>query len=191
MRRALPFALSLLFAGCGTFATKPAVSPAAAKPPVAAQSSSRPSAASADAGEAPNNPPARLPASPPRTAPKSETGNPKSPSSPAALQPSRFVFIGRVLAVDGPAHTAIVELSPYAELPADPDGKTLFARDRELRPVARLQATSYLRGLILGVRTLEGEPAIGDEIVLPAPTPPPPAVTPAPPPDKPGARPSR
>ena len=87
--------------------------------------------------------------------------------------PSRFVFLGRVLAVDEKAQTAIIELSPYASLPADFDGQMLFTRDRELRPVARLQATPNLRGLILGVRTLEGRPAVGDEVVLPASAPPP------------------
>ncbi len=92
--------------------------------------------------------------------------------SPAeALQPSLFVPVGRVLAVDEKAQTAIIELSPYATFSADLDGQTLYARDRELRPVARLQATPNLRGLILGVRSVEGRPAVGDEVVVSAPPP--------------------
>ena len=80
--------------------------------------------------------------------------------SPAeALQPSLFVPVGRVLAVDEKAQTAIIELSPYATFSADLDGQTLYARDRELR------------GLILGVRSVEGRPAVGDEVVVSAPPP--------------------
>ncbi len=95
-----------------------------------------------------------------------------------------MVSVGHVVSVDEPARTAIVEFSRYATLPGSPDGATLFARDRDLRPVARLEGTPYLRGLILGVKIVEGRPVVGDEVVVPAPleptqaTPPPPAARP-------------
>jgi hypothetical protein len=92
------------------------------------------------------------------------------PSPVAALLPPAMRPVGRVLAVDGQARTAIVEFSRYAELPGSLDGATLFARDRDLRPIARLEGTPYLRGLILGVKTVDGQPVAGDEVVLPSPT---------------------
>lgn len=101
--------------------------------------------------------------------PQSAIRNPKSSASAAPLLPPAMRPVGRVLSVDDKAQTAIVELSRYAALPAGLDGETLFARDHDLRPMARLEGTAYLRGTILGVKTLEGRPAVGDEVVLPAP----------------------
>ena len=91
-------------------------------------------------------------------------------------------MVGRVLAVDDRGQTAIVELSPYVGGQDLPDGAVLYARDRDLRPVARLLATPSLRGGILGVRAVEGQPAVGDEVVRPVPEPPaaPPPAAPVP-----------
>jgi len=72
-----------------------------------------------------------------------------------------------VLAVDPAAHTVIVDVSPYAVLPGNLTGRMLLARNPgDLRPTGRLQASPYLRGLTLGTRLIEGQPVVGDEVVL-------------------------
>jgi hypothetical protein len=83
--------------------------------------------------------------------------------------------VGHIVSVDEKAGTAIVEFSRYAAPTDSLEGAPLFARDRELRPVARFEGTSYLRGLILGVKIVEGRAVAGDEVVLPAPPEAPPA----------------
>ena len=108
------------------------------------------------------------------TAPRSATPlaapKPGEGGSAVRLQPSLSLTVGRVLAVDEKAQTVIVDVSPYATLPADLTGQTLLARDpASLLPTARLQASPYQRGRTLGTRLLEGHPALGDEIVLPPP----------------------
>ena len=162
-RALLPLAFSLalaMFAACAHPAGRPASSTVAPAPVAGA------TAVVAGRGAAPG------PQTPPVTTPKSAVQAPKAIAATTALLPSRFTFVGRVLSVDEPAHTAIIELSPYAILPDDLGGLTLYTRDRDLRPVARLQATPNRRGVILGTRTLEGRPAVGDEVVQTAPTPP-------------------
>jgi hypothetical protein len=104
----------------------------------------------------------------------------RAPQGPApTLLPPALRPVGRLVAVDEKAGTAIVELSRFAALPDTLVAVTLFARDREMRPVARLEGTPYQQGLILGVRITDGRAAVGDEVVLPAPA----APTPPPPPD--------
>lgn len=113
----------------------------------------------------------------PATTPLVAARNPQSTTPtllPPALRP-----VGRVVAVDEKARTAIVEFHRFAALPDTLTEVTLFARDRELRPVARLAGTSYQQGLILGVKITEGRAAVGDEVVLPAPSPPAPTTPPA------------
>jgi hypothetical protein len=118
--------------------------------------------------------------------------HPVAPSAPRAtvapagqLQPSPNRPVGLVLAVDGTNWTVIVDVSPYASLPADLTGRILLARNPgDLHPTARLQASAYLRGRTLGARLVEGQPAVGDEVVLPPAAPavvaPPPPSPPAP-----------
>jgi len=142
-------ALCLAPAGCATKPRPTAVAPngSAAAPAKPAGPSSR----------APT--PAATPLSPAR-APQGA-----SPTLwPPALRP-----VGRLVAVDETAGTAIVELNRFAALPDTLAATTLFARDREMRPVARLEGTPYQQGLILGVKITEGRAAVGDEVVLPAP----------------------
>jgi hypothetical protein len=98
---------------------------------------------------------------------------PPAPAAPPGLiQPSPLLPVGRVLAVDGTVGTVIVDVSPYAALPADLTGRMLLARHPgDLQPTARLQASAYLRGRTLGTRLVEGRPAVGDEVVLLPPAP--------------------
>ena len=52
-----------------------------------------------------------------------------------------MVVLG-MLAVDAVRHTVIVDVSPYAELPADLTGRMLLARNfDDLHPTARLPPT--------------------------------------------------
>jgi hypothetical protein len=99
------------------------------------------------------------------------------------LQPSPLLPVGRVLAVDETVGIVIVDISPYATLPADLTGRMLLVRNpADLHPTARLQASPYLRGRTLGTRLVAGQPAVGDEVVL---LPPAPAGVVAPPPPPP------
>ena len=109
-----------------------------------------------------------------------------APASPPAvatappLRPSPVQYVGRILAIDLAAKIAIVSVSTYASLPPSLVGRALVTRDVSLRPMARLDPTPYLRGQTLGAHILEGEPAVGDEVVLLPPAevfPPAPAVT--------------
>lgn len=83
-----------------------------------------------------------------------------------ALVPSPVQIVGRVIAVDLPALTAIVDVYPYTNLPADFAGKIMISRTDDLRPTARLEASPYLRGRTLGARLLAGRPQVGDEVVI-------------------------
>ena len=135
MRRALPFAVCLLLAGCTT-ARRPAGGP----PPPAATSSPRPVRA---------------------------TGLP-----PPTLQPSLMQLVGRVLAVDATTGTVIVDVYPFADFPPGPPGRVLVTRTADLKPTGRLDTSAYQRGQILGTHLHDGQPQVGDEVVLP-PAPPP------------------
>jgi len=85
---------------------------------------------------------------------------------PAATVPGPVQIVGRVLAVDLRTLAVIVELAPYAVLPADFNGRILISRQDNLRPTARLQASPYLRGRTLGTRLQAGRPQVGDEVVF-------------------------
>jgi hypothetical protein len=79
--------------------------------------------------------------------------------------------VGRVIAVDLSSLSVVIDLAPYAVLPAGFAGQTLIARRLDLAPTARMQASPYLRGRTLGARLLAGRPQIGDEVVFAPPTP--------------------
>ena len=92
---------------------------------------------------------------------------PAAASKPAAIAPSPFTLVGHVMSVDADAGNVIIDIAPYAVLPPDFAGKIMLARTDELRPTAKLQASPYLRGHILGARLLAGRPNPGDEVVIP------------------------
>jgi hypothetical protein len=92
-----------------------------------------------------------------------------SPISPAQTEqtvPGPVQVVGRVVAVDLRSLTVMIELAPFAVLPSDFSGRTLVSRQDDLRPTARLQASAYLRGRILGARLQAGKSQIGDEVVF-------------------------
>ncbi|MFA6287524.1 MAG: hypothetical protein WC661_09080 [Opitutaceae bacterium] len=82
--------------------------------------------------------------------------------------PSPFAVVGHVLDVDANTGNIIIDVAPYTVLPADFSGKIMLTRtEADLRPTAKLEASPYLRGHILGAHLLAGRPNIGDEVVLP------------------------
>jgi hypothetical protein len=74
--------------------------------------------------------------------------------------------VGRVIAVDVKTLSVIIELAPFTVMPPDYSGSILISRQDDLRPTARLQASSYLRGRTLGARLLAGQALIGQEVVF-------------------------
>ncbi|HTJ77754.1 MAG TPA: hypothetical protein VL357_02055 [Rariglobus sp.] len=97
------------------------------------------------------------------------SGGHKTQAAPkaAALEPSPFAVVGHVISADLGVGNIIIDVSPYAVLPLGYDGMIMFARTDDLHPTAKLQASHYLRGHILGARLLAGRPNIGDEVVIP------------------------
>jgi len=98
------------------------------------------------------------------------------PSAASAAQATRTVpgpvqVVGRIIAIDLRSLTVVVELGPYATLPPDYGSRALIARHDDLQPTARLQATPYLRGRVLGTRLVAGKPQINDEVVFAPATP--------------------
>jgi len=93
----------------------------------------------------------------------------KTPAAPkaGALEPSPFTVVGHVIAVDMSVGNVIIDVAPFAVLPLGYDGIAMIARTDDLRPTAKLEASSYLRGHTLGARLLAGRPNIGDEVVIP------------------------
>jgi hypothetical protein len=85
--------------------------------------------------------------------------------------PGPVQVVGRVISLDLRSLTVVIELSPFAVLPPDFNGRILISRQDDLRPTARLQASAYLRGRILGARLLAGKSQIGDEVVFAPATP--------------------
>ncbi len=83
------------------------------------------------------------------------------------LAPSSHRLVGRVIGVDSTRRFAIVELAASAPAPR-PDAE-LIARTDDLRETARLRATRQLRGRTLGTTIVNGQPAIGDEVVWASP----------------------
>jgi len=96
-------------------------------------------------------------------------GKPPAPTVKAgAVAPSPFWVVGHVLDVDATTGNVIIDVAPYAVLPADFSGKIMLTRaEADLRPTAKLQASPYLRGHILGAQLLAGRPNPGDEVVIP------------------------
>ena len=80
--------------------------------------------------------------------------------------PGPVQVVGRVISVDLRSLTVIIELAPFATLPPDFSGRALISRQDDLRPTARLQASAYLRGRILGARLVAGKSQVGDEVVF-------------------------
>ena len=85
-----------------------------------------------------------------------------------AIMPSPTQVVGRVIAVDTVHSTVIIEVGAHVVLPSDWSTRILIARTDSLLPTARLQSSAYLRGRILGATLLEGQPAVGDEVVCKA-----------------------
>lgn len=83
------------------------------------------------------------------------------------VAPGPSQVVGRVIAVDYRALTAIIELGPYTVMPARFDGRVMLSRTNDLQPTARLEASRYLRGRTLGARIVTGRPRIDDEVVFP------------------------
>jgi len=94
-------------------------------------------------------------------------GKTHAPAKAAPVSPSPFAVVGHVLDVDATTGNVIIDVGPYTVLPADFAGKIMLARTEDLRPTAKLEASSYLRGHMLGARLLAGRPGIGDEVVIP------------------------
>jgi len=91
-----------------------------------------------------------------------------SPSAqPERTLPGPAQVIGRVIAVDPRTLFVMIEVAPYAIVPANFNERMLISRLPNLTPTARLQASAYLRGHILGARVLAGRPQVGDEVVFP------------------------
>jgi hypothetical protein len=85
------------------------------------------------------------------------------------LAPSSRLILGRLVAVDPSQHFAFVELAADAPANALSEGTELIVRTSELRETGRLRASRYLRGRTLGTTILNGQPALGDEVVWLAP----------------------
>ena len=97
------------------------------------------------------------------------SGKPPFILTAGALLPSPRLIIGRVIAVDREQGFAILEVATDAPAPALADGSELIARTPDLRETARLRASRYLRGRMLGSKIVAGQPKPGDEVVWLAP----------------------
>jgi len=103
----------------------------------------------------------------PKPAPKKGgDSHPAQPAQPAHTVPGPVQVVGRIIAIDPRTLTVVIELSPYAVMPSDFNGRILISRQDDLRPTARLQASPYLRGRTLGARLLAGQAQVGDEVVF-------------------------
>ena len=104
--------------------------------------------------------------------PASQGGNPVvSPAQTGQTVPGPVQVVGHVISVDLRSLTVMIELAPFAVLPSDFSGRILISRQDDLRPTARLQASAYLRGRILGARLQAGKSQVGDEVVFAPPSP--------------------
>lgn len=92
------------------------------------------------------------------------------PAKAAIIAPSPFVVVGHVISVDMATRNVIIDVAPFTVLPLGFSGRIMLARSEDLRPTAKLQASPYLRGHILGASLLAGHPHEGDEVVFPPPT---------------------
>ena len=78
---------------------------------------------------------------------------------------SSALVVGRVIAIEPSSKSVLVEMGAFTVLPPDFAARILISRSDDLRPTARLQFSSYIRGRILGTRFIDGGPHIGDEVV--------------------------
>lgn len=102
--------------------------------------------------------------------PSRPSGPPSAAAAPAEpLAPSPRLIVGRVLALDAARGFAFVEVASDAPRPALAPGTLLVARRPDLTPTATLNASTQLRGRVLGTRVASGEPRPGDEVVWEAP----------------------
>ncbi len=87
----------------------------------------------------------------------------------SGLAPSPRLIVGRIAAIDLARGFAFVELASEAPAIAVIADTELIVRTLELRETARLRASRYLRGRMLGTTIARGQPHIGDEVVWLAP----------------------
>jgi len=78
---------------------------------------------------------------------------------------SSALVVGRIITIDPVSLSVLVEVGPFVVLPPDFATRILITRTDDLRPTARLQSSSYIRGRILGTRLIAGVPHVGDEVV--------------------------
>lgn len=91
------------------------------------------------------------------------------PAPETALAPSPRLIVGRITAVDTTRGFAFVELAAEAPAIALVADTELIARTLDLQETARLHASRYLRGRMLGTTVARGQPRVGDEVVWLAP----------------------
>lgn len=85
----------------------------------------------------------------------------------AEVAPSPNLYVGRILALDLERQFAFVALSPSSPPAALQADLELIARSEDLRLTAHLRTTRQVRGRTLGTQIISGQPAVGDEVVLP------------------------
>jgi hypothetical protein len=78
---------------------------------------------------------------------------------------SSALVVGWIIGIDPSSKSVLVEVGSFTVLPSDFATRILIARTDDLRPAARLQSSSFLRGRILGTRLITGSPQVGDEVV--------------------------
>lgn len=102
-----------------------------------------------------------------RAATGEENGNAPKPARYSAAMSTE---LGRVISYDPAAANVIIEFSSFASPPADLAGKALIARNPDtLAPTARLVSASHRTGRVFGAHVIAGQPAPGDEVVIPPP----------------------
>jgi hypothetical protein len=100
--------------------------------------------------------------------------DPRAAQAPSAASPEpaytapAHALVGHVLAIDRERGFVIVALADDPPAVALRPGVQLWVRRRDLRFVARLSVSRYLRGDTLGTTLVEGEAAIDDEVVVQA-----------------------
>jgi hypothetical protein len=90
---------------------------------------------------------------------------PAASPEPAYTAPAH-ALVGHVLAIDRERGFVIVALADDPPAVALRPGVQLWVRRRDLRLVARLSVSRYLRGDTLGTTLVEGEPAIDEDVVV-------------------------
>jgi hypothetical protein len=106
---------------------------------------------------------------PPAAGKSAAPAAPAAPADDAPLAPSPRLIVGRITAVDAARGFAFVELAAEAPAIALVADTELIARTLDLRETARLRASRYLRGRMLGTNVARGRPRVGDEVVWLAP----------------------